>query len=109
MLEMINEVKVTDEEILRLWEKTVEAKDKAIKLALEAKVFESQAEYNQLLFWKAVGKTYGLNTSSAIWSYNDETQVVSRKDEDEHPLAKLLGGISGVTVEHLDDKSGTVI
>ena len=110
---MINKVKVTDEEILALWEKTADAKEKAIKLMIEAEMVKSQAEYHKMLFWEAVGKRYGINVRSASWTYDEETQMVSRsKDDDEHPLAKLLSkGIAGFSFEPVDekDKTGTVI
>ena len=111
---MINEVKVTDEEILALWELTANAKEKAVNLMIESELFTAKAKYHKMLFWNAVMEKYGINTRSIIWSYDEETQTVSRKedDDDEHPLAKLLSGLQGLAPKGIsieEDDSGTVI
>ena len=113
MLEMLNEVKVTDEEILAMWEKTTTSKRKAQSLLVEAQMFAAKAEYYRTKFWEAVGEKYNINMSSVTWKYDPETQTVSRHEEDEgHPLAKLLSGLkspSSGSVSLGKDNSGTVI
>ena len=113
MLEMLNEVKVTDEDILAMWEETCLAGNKAVRLATEAKMFHAQAEYHKMRFWQAVGEKYNINTSTLGWAYDSETHVVTRHEEDaEHPLAKLLSGLGAPSSDGLSlgkDNSGTVI
>ena len=111
--EMSEKIKVTDEEILEMWDKTSAARKKAIKLDAEAKMYDAQALYHKTMFWEAVGERYGINTTSVSWSYDSETHTVTRSEEDESPLARLLGGLSGRQASPLEfkdeDDSGVVI
>jgi len=110
--EMIENVKVTDEEILAMWEETCLAGNKAVSLATEAKMFYAQAEYFKLKFWESVREKYGINTSTCVWRYDTETQMVSRHEEEEHPLAKLFSGLGAPSSDGVSlgkDDSGTVI
>jgi len=110
--EMIENVKVTDEEILAMWEETCLAGNKAVSLATEAKMFHAQAEYHKMRFWQAVGEKYNINTSSYAWAYDTETQTVTRHKEEEHPLAKLFSGLGAPSSDGISldkDDSGTVI
>ena len=110
---MTDEIKVVDEEVLELWEKTASTKHKAEKLLVEANMYATRAVYFKSLFWDMVAEKYGINIRSVVWTYDEETQTVSRsKEEDERPLAKLLGGMSGISAENVvngKDRSGTVI
>ena len=110
---MINKVKVTDEDILAMWEVIAEARDKAISLMTEAELFNAKAKFHKMLFWNAIMKKYGINTRGISWTYDEETQTVSRsEDDDEHPLAKLLSGLQGLAPKGIcveEDDSGTVI